>query len=74
MTANHLKLNLDKTELLFIPGKDLPSDGPTFTIEDIKVSPAPTARNLGVVLDDQDGRVARQLLLCAHLRRVDNPL
>jgi len=53
MTANHLKLNLDKTELLFIPGKDCPQMDLLVTIKDFEVSPAPTARNLGVVLDDQ---------------------
>lgn len=52
-TANHLKLNLDKTELLFMPGKDCPKMDLLVTIEDIEVSPSPTARNLGVVLDDQ---------------------
>jgi len=51
MTANYLKLNLDKTELLFIPGKDCPQMDLLVIIEDINVSPAPTARKLG--LDDQ---------------------
>jgi len=48
-TANPLKLNLDQTELLFIPEKDCPQMDLLVTIEDI----APTARNLGMVLDDQ---------------------
>jgi len=52
-SANHLKLKLDKTELLFMPGKDCPQIGILVTIENIVVSPSPTARNLGVVLDDQ---------------------
>jgi len=34
-----------------MPGKDCPQMDLLVTIEDIKVSPAPTARNLGVVLD-----------------------
>jgi len=51
-SANHLKLNLDKTELL-LPGKDCPQMNLLVTIEDIEVSPSPTARNLGVVQDDQ---------------------
>jgi len=53
MTANHLKLNIDKTELLFMLGKDCPQMDLLVTIEDIKVSPSPSARNLGVVLDEQ---------------------
>jgi len=53
MTANDLKLNLDKTELLFVPGKDCPQMDLLVTIEDINVSPALIARNFGEVLDDQ---------------------
>jgi len=53
MDTNHLKLNLDKTELLFIPGKDCPQMDLLVTIEEIEVSPSPTARNLGMVLNDQ---------------------
>jgi len=49
-TANHLKLNLDKTELLFMPGKDGPQTDLLVTIEDIDVSPVPTARNLLLTL------------------------
>jgi len=36
-----------------MPGKDCPQMDLLVTIEDIEVSPAPTARKLGVVLDDQ---------------------
>jgi len=36
-----------------MPGKDCPQMDLLVTIEDIEVSPAPTARNLGVVLDDR---------------------
>jgi len=52
-TANYLKHNLDKTELLFMPGKDCPQMDLLVAFEDIEVSPSPTARNLGVVLDNQ---------------------
>jgi len=45
-TANHLKLNLDKTELFFMPGKDCPQMDLLVTTEDIEVSPAPTAGTL----------------------------
>jgi len=52
-TAHHLRLNLNKTELLLIPGKDCPHMDLLVTVENITVSPSPTARNLGVVLDNQ---------------------
>ena len=55
-TAHHLKHNLDKTELLPPPslcqGKDCPHVDLSVTVEDIAVSPSPTARNLGEVLDN----------------------
>ena len=53
MAAHHLKLNLDKTELLFIPGKRCPHRDMSITIEDTVVKTAPTARILGVILDDK---------------------
>jgi len=52
MAANHLKLNLEKKELLFMPGKGCPQMDLLITIEDIEVSPLPTVRNHSVVLDD----------------------
>uniref|UniRef100_A0A8C5D126 Reverse transcriptase domain-containing protein n=1 Tax=Gadus morhua TaxID=8049 RepID=A0A8C5D126_GADMO len=45
-TAHHLRLNLNKTELLLIPGKDCPHMDLLVTVEKITVSPSPTARNL----------------------------
>ena len=53
MSTNHLKLNLDKTELLFLPGKGSPTQDLTITIDNSVVVPTQTARNLGVTLDDQ---------------------
>ena len=53
MATHHLKLNLDKTELLFLPGKGCPHRDLAITIEDNVVTPTRTARNLGVTLDDQ---------------------
>ncbi|MEL7079446.1 MAG: reverse transcriptase family protein [Cyanobacteria bacterium J06582_2] len=53
MMTHHLKLNLDKTELLFLPGKGCPHRDLAITIEDTVVTPTRTARNLGVTLDDQ---------------------
>ena len=52
-TAHHLRLNFNKTELLLIPGKDFRHMDLLVTVENITVSPSPTARNLGVVLDNQ---------------------
>ncbi|KAK0140791.1 hypothetical protein N1851_022218 [Merluccius polli] len=51
-TAHHLKLNLHKTELLFMLGKDCPHMDLQVTVEGIAVSPSPTVRNFGVVLDN----------------------
>ena len=48
-TAHRLKLNLHKTELLFMLGKDCPHMDLQVTVEGIAVSPSPTARNFGVV-------------------------
>ena len=53
MAAHHLKLNLDKTELLFIPGKRCPHRDLSITIENTVVTTTPTVRILGVTLDDQ---------------------
>ena len=53
MAAHHLKLNLGKTELLFIPGKCCPHRDLTITIDNTVVTTTPTARILGVTLDDQ---------------------
>ena len=50
---HHLKLNLHKTELLFILGKDCPHMDLSVTVEDITVSPSSTTTNLGVILDDK---------------------
>ena len=50
--AGHLKLNLSKTELLFIPGKDCPHMDLSVTVEDVMVSPSSTAKNVGVILND----------------------
>ena len=52
MSAHHLKLNLDKTELLFLPGKECPTVDLTINIGPSVVSPTQTARNLGVTLDN----------------------
>lgn len=50
MSAHYLKLNLDKTELLFLPGKASPIHDLSINIELCGV-PQRTARNLSVTLD-----------------------
>ena len=51
MSVRHLKLNLDKTELLFLPGKNLPPADFAITIENNTVLPSLTAKSLVVTLD-----------------------
>ena len=53
MAAHHLKLNLDKTEVLFIPGKRCHHRDLSITIENTVVTTTPTVRILGVILDNQ---------------------
>ncbi|KAI7908531.1 reverse transcriptase, partial [Pyricularia oryzae] len=53
MATHHLKLNLDKTELMFLPGKGCPHRDLAITIDNTVVTPTRTVRNLGVILDDQ---------------------
>ena len=56
--ADHLELNLDMTQLLLVPGKHCPHMDLSATVEDIAVSPSPTARTVGVVCDNQLGCTA----------------
>jgi hypothetical protein len=51
MLAHHLKLNLDKTELLFLPGKACPLQYLSITVDNSTVSPSQSAKNLGVALN-----------------------
>lgn len=53
MSANNLKLNFDKTELLFLHGKTFPLHDLSFTTENTVVSLARTKRNPAVSLDDK---------------------
>uniref|UniRef100_A0A674CUA9 Reverse transcriptase domain-containing protein n=1 Tax=Salmo trutta TaxID=8032 RepID=A0A674CUA9_SALTR len=50
MTDHHLKLNLGKTELLFLPGKDCPFHDLAITVDNSIVSSSQSAKNLGVTL------------------------
>ena len=53
MSEHHLKINLDKTELLFLPGKGSPTHDLTITFDNSVLASTQTARNLGVTLDSQ---------------------
>ncbi|KAJ8388733.1 hypothetical protein AAFF_G00129660 [Aldrovandia affinis] len=53
MSTHHLKLNLGKTELLFLPAKGSPMIDASITVEGSVVSPSQSARSLGVTLDNQ---------------------
>ena len=53
MSAHHLTINLDKTELLFLPGKCPPTHDLTITFDNSVLAPTQTAGNLGVTLDSQ---------------------
>ncbi|KAJ8387637.1 hypothetical protein AAFF_G00151870 [Aldrovandia affinis] len=53
MSTHHLKLNLGKTELLFLPAKGSPTIDASITVEGSIVSPSQSARSLGMTLDNQ---------------------
>ncbi|KAJ8334024.1 hypothetical protein SKAU_G00413430 [Synaphobranchus kaupii] len=53
MATHHLKLNLNKTELLFMPYKTSPLHDLSITVDGTVVAASRSARNLGVVLDNQ---------------------
>ena len=53
MARYHLKLNLDKTEILYIPHRTSPLPELSVTVDGTTETASSSARNLGVVLDDQ---------------------
>ena len=53
MSTHHLKINLDKSELLFLPGKGSPTHDLTITFDNSVLATTQTATNLGVTLDSQ---------------------
>ncbi|KAJ8364931.1 hypothetical protein SKAU_G00137620 [Synaphobranchus kaupii] len=53
MATHHLKLNLDKTELLFMPYKTSPLHDLSIIVDGTVVTASRSARNLGVVLDNR---------------------
>jgi hypothetical protein len=52
MSAHHLKLNLDKMVLLFLPGKTLPLKDLSITVDNSTLSLSQRANNLGMTLDN----------------------
>ncbi|CDQ83873.1 unnamed protein product [Oncorhynchus mykiss] len=63
MWAHHLSLNLNKTELIFLPGKACPLKDLSITVDNSTVSPSQSAKNLGVTLDNN-------LLFSANIKAV----
>ncbi|XP_053332074.1 uncharacterized protein LOC128505588, partial [Clarias gariepinus] len=52
MAAHQLKLNLSKTELLFIPCDSSPGQDLVISMDNNQITPSTTARNLGVTVDN----------------------
>ena len=52
MSAHHLKLNLNKTELLFLPGKACLLLELSITVDKSTMFPSQSANNLGTTLDN----------------------
>ena len=63
LSAHHLKLNLDQTMLLFLPGKVCPLKDLSITVDNSTVSPSQSAKNLGVFPDNT-------LLFSANIKAV----
>ena len=63
MSAHHLKLNLDKIELLFLPGKACLLKDLFITVDNSTVLPSQSAKNLGMTQDNT-------LLFSANLKAV----
>ncbi|XP_066530386.1 uncharacterized protein [Hoplias malabaricus] len=53
MKEHHLQLNLSKTELLVLPGKQAILHNISIKLESLSVAPTKVVRNLGVMVDDQ---------------------
>src|SRR4029434_1210159 len=53
MKDHHLQLNLAKTELLVFPAKQAIHCNINIKIDFLSLAPSKTARNLGVIIDDQ---------------------
>src|SRR4029434_6709384 len=53
MKNHHLQLNLAKTELMVLPAKQAIHHNISINIDSLSLVPSKTARNLGVIIDDQ---------------------
>ena len=53
MKNHHLQLNLAKTELMVFPAKQAIHHNISINIDSLSLVPSKTARNLGVIIDDQ---------------------
>ncbi|XP_036411173.1 uncharacterized protein LOC118796418 [Megalops cyprinoides] len=53
MASNHLKLNLDKTDLLFIPARTSPLQELSITVDGTTVTSSTSVKSLGVTLDNR---------------------
>ncbi|KAJ8287601.1 hypothetical protein COCON_G00002600 [Conger conger] len=53
MDNHHLKLNPGKTEMIFIPANTSPHLDLSISLGDTTLTPSPSARNLGVVMDSR---------------------
>jgi hypothetical protein len=53
VSAHHLKLNLNKTELFFLLGKACPIQDLSITVDNSKVPPFRNAKILGMTLDNK---------------------
>ncbi len=53
MKDHHLQLSLAKTELLVVPANPLVHHNFTIQLDTSTITPSKTARNLGVMIDDQ---------------------
>src|SRR4029434_3320409 len=53
MKNHHLQLNLAKTELMVFPAKQVIHHNIKINTDSLSLAPSKTARNLGVIIDDQ---------------------
>ena len=63
MKNHHLQLNLAKTELMVFPAKQVIHHNIKINTDSLSLAPSKTARNLGIIIDDQ-------LTFTAHIASV----
>ena len=73
MVKNKLKLNDDKTELMYISSRFYHKfvKLPDFTIDDVLIEPAPVVCNIGVVFDHLMGDHVTAICRAAHFHLCD---